>query len=628
MTHGKSPSPNAKNESPTAMFPTDDSSVATGLTGPTGNITSPTRNDNLSEADPSRTTAHDRNNDDPTQSDVEAKIRALVEQNQASQRARVKHDPFIGTDIQGRFRVESKIGEGGMGAVYRAVQTSVGRPVAIKILLRALVKDEQFVRRFQNEALAVSRLEHPNTIRIFDFGQVDDATLFFAMELLNGLPLQKVLKKEQRLSVARMLHVLEQAARSLGEAHSKGIIHRDLKPDNLFLCEVDGDKDFVKVLDFGVAKMVGEDKAQDGLTQTHMILGTPKYMSPEQASGKPVDGRSDLYALGVMAYEMLAGRAPFTGDPMTVLYHQVHDDPPPLSEISPEIVVPPDVQDLVFWLLKKRPEERPQSSDQLVATIGRCKRSLDPAFSSVVLRSDPTRQELIARMDTSTYEPITGIAEAVPMTAAPNTRRMPKWAIPSAIAAIVAGGALAVYLGKPNPSDESAKTEISARMVAPSSVSSPTAEIVRLQVMSEPPNALVFRGATELGKTPVIIERKKSGATETLRVQFSDGKQQLLDVEYNSDGTYVAKAPVAAGGTPEIAPVGHVPTPTSTATPVAAETNAVTTPATTNGGGIGNSTPKTTKSGRPKDRPQVTTKTNDPPKDVPKPPDDRVNPLK
>lgn len=627
MTQGKSPSPHAKNDAQTAMFPTEDPSVVTGLTGPTGNITSPTRNDNLSEADSSRTTAHDRKNDDPTSSDVEAKIRALVEQNQASQRARVKHDPFVGTDIQGRFRVESKIGEGGMGAVYRAVQTSVGRPVAIKILLRALVKDEQFVRRFQNEALAVSRLEHPNTIRIFDFGQVDDTTLFFAMELLSGLPLQKVLKKEQRLSVARMLHVLEQAARSLGEAHSKGIVHRDLKPDNLFLCEVDGDKDFVKVLDFGVAKMVGEDKAQDGITQTHMILGTPKYMSPEQASGKPVDGRSDLYALGVMAYEMLAGRAPFTGDPMTVLYHQVHDDPPPLSEISPEIVVPPHVQDLVFWLLKKKPEERPQSSEQLVSAIARCKRLLDPAFSTVVLRSDPTRQELIARIDTSTYEPITGVAEAIPLVVAPEERRVPKWALPSAIAAVVIGGALAVYLGQRDQTPAPAVAEISARMVAPFEVTSPNVDIVRLQVGSEPPEATVFRGTVELGKTPVIIERKKSDATETLRVQFSDGRQQLLDVEYNADGQYVAKAPTVAGDVPTVVPTAQQ-LPATTATTGAVETSP-TTPSQEGDTGVATgATPKTTKLGKPKDRHQTTAKANEPPKEVPKPPDDRVNPLK
>jgi serine/threonine-protein kinase len=227
-------------------------------------------------------------------------------------------DPLIGTVVGGRFRVTGVLGEGGMGRVYTAEQqmgTHV-RKVAVKTLLAQFAKDPQTVARFMREVGTVSALEHPNTIQIFDFGQTDGGELYIAMELLQGKSLETVLEEGGPLQPERVDRILGQVCGSLQEAHDKGIVHRDLKPANIFLATRAGEDDYVKVLDFGIAKRAEskDSKAEAKLTQQGTILGTPPYMSPEQFTGKELDGRSDVYSLGVVAYEMLVGRLPFDAD--------------------------------------------------------------------------------------------------------------------------------------------------------------------------------------------------------------------------------------------------------------------------------------------------------------------------
>src|SRR5688500_749715 len=211
--------------------------------------------------------------------------------------ARSQSDPLIGRTIGGRFRVIERIGTGGMGTVYRAAQSGLDRHVALKVLKRELVSDRDTVARFHREAKAMSMLMHPNSVRVFDFGEDAEGYLFLAMELLEGELLTAWVEREGAAPVDEAVVAAQEVLRSLAEAHSKGIIHRDLKPDNIFLARVDGHaRPVVKVLDFGIAKVFRDDQKIDALeTQAGTVFGTPRYMSPEQAQGKTLDHRSDLY---------------------------------------------------------------------------------------------------------------------------------------------------------------------------------------------------------------------------------------------------------------------------------------------------------------------------------------------
>ncbi|MBX3186429.1 MAG: serine/threonine protein kinase [Labilithrix sp.] len=223
-------------------------------------------------------------------------------------------DPLIGRTLQGKYKIVKLLGEGGMGAVYVGEQAlgTKTRNVAIKTLHSHLSRDEKIRTRFQREVGTLAGLEHPNTVQVYDFGTSDDGLLFIVMELVQGRSIADLLEKEGPIAAPRVEKILSQICGSLAEAHAQGIIHRDLKPDNIIITDRAGQKDFVKVLDFGIAKRSSEtDKNEAKLTQQGMVLGTPPYMSPEQFTGEALDARSDIYSLAVMAYEMLTGQLPF-----------------------------------------------------------------------------------------------------------------------------------------------------------------------------------------------------------------------------------------------------------------------------------------------------------------------------
>jgi len=223
-------------------------------------------------------------------------------------------DPLVGTLVANKYRIVKQLGEGGMGCVYLAEQQlgSTARKVALKTLHKHLSHDPAIKARFDREAGTVAALEHPNTIQVYDFGAMEDGTLYLVMEFVQGRSVADILEKDGPMPPARVENILRQVCGSLEEAHGHGIVHRDLKPDNVVLCERAGTKDWVEVLDFGIAKRSSEhDPNEAKLTQQGMVLGTPPYMSPEQFTGQPVDLRSDIYALGVMTYEMLVGKYPF-----------------------------------------------------------------------------------------------------------------------------------------------------------------------------------------------------------------------------------------------------------------------------------------------------------------------------
>jgi serine/threonine-protein kinase len=261
------------------------------------------------------------------------------------------HAQLIGTVIDGRYEILECVGEGGMGVVYKARQKSIDRLVAIKMLSSALAKDKSWVQRFYNEAKACSRLHHPNTIRMFDFGQTSDGQLFMAMEFLDGDSLRQVIARNAPMDPMRVLKIVIQCCASLSEAHNLGIIHRDMKADNIFLIDLPGSMDHVKVLDFGVAKLM---MAEDFATQVGVVFGTPQYMSPEQGRGEPLTPRSDLYGVGILAYEMLTGAVPFSDpNPMTVIQMHLQSTVPPLSPVVPGLV-----QTIVMRALEKDQKRR------------------------------------------------------------------------------------------------------------------------------------------------------------------------------------------------------------------------------------------------------------------------------
>jgi tRNA A-37 threonylcarbamoyl transferase component Bud32 len=269
------------------------------------------------------------------------------------------NDPLVGRVIDDRYEVLARIGEGGMGVVYQARQTSIDRMVAIKMLNQQMAQDPNWVQRFYNEAKACSQLQHPNTIRMFEFGQTRDGRLFMAMEFLDGPSLRDVMDQGP-MQPARMLKILIQACASLAEAHAIGIIHRDIKPDNVFLLNMPGSPDFVKVLDFSVAKLLQDNQGMK--TQAGVVFGTPQYMSPEQSRGLPLDARSDLYALGILGYEMVTGRVPFNHDnAMMVLQMHLRDPIPPLPAH-----LPPAVQQIITTALDKDPNRRHQSAGEMM----------------------------------------------------------------------------------------------------------------------------------------------------------------------------------------------------------------------------------------------------------------------
>ena len=283
---------------------------------------------------------------------------------------------LIGTTLSGRYRIERVIGEGGMGAVYQAEHTHMRKRVAVKVLHPEMSRMREVVTRFEREAMAAAHIDHPNVATATDFGKLDDGSFFLVLEFVEGKSLRDALGKS-RLSLGRALHVTRQIASGLARAHALGIVHRDLKPENVMLVEREGDPDFVKILDFGIAKVpVGEfgtGSAQPGqpvLTQLGMVYGTPEYMAPEQALGQTVDATADLYALGVMAYEMLTGVRPFEHESKVALLGMHVTAPvPAMADKAPDAGIPPEVEALVRKLLAKESTKRFTDAKDLIDAI-------------------------------------------------------------------------------------------------------------------------------------------------------------------------------------------------------------------------------------------------------------------
>ena len=268
------------------------------------------------------------------------------------------NDSLIGRVFGGRYRIEERLGAGGMGTVYRANQEVVNRAVALKVLHGQSALDEREVARFRQEARAVASLRHPHTVSLIDYGETEDGVFYLVMELVEGRTLREVLSNEAPLPLSRAIHILSQMAESLAEAHAGGIVHRDLKPSNVLLTEIVGRRDFVKVVDFGIAKVTGPAAAPMRLTGTGLAIGSPRFMSPEQVAAMPVSPRSDLYALGAIFYEMITGRPLFEHMEATQYLIAHLEEAPAWPSVAGESLAG-DAVELCMQCLSKQPSERP-----------------------------------------------------------------------------------------------------------------------------------------------------------------------------------------------------------------------------------------------------------------------------
>ena len=324
-------------------------------------------------------------------------------------------DKYLGTLLDGKYRIDAFINAGGMGSLYRALHVMLDKTVAVKVIRPELVTSDEIVARFQREARAASTLEHPNIVSVYDLGQTPEGTLYIAMEFIDGPSLKEVIRKNGPLTPRETIDILRQVASALTSAHRKQIVHRDLKSDNLMLESEDG-RTVVKLVDFGIAKTF-DDSTQ--LTAAGYMLGTPHYMSPEQAAGKPVDHRTDLYSLGVILYEMLTGKVPFGDAALTsILVRLATEVPPPPSSRRPDGSVPPSLDAVAMRCLEKDPERRFQSASEFAEALDRASADIDsvpgtpaapmPLVEKTLIRPATTRQTAVP-----TIPPATPVAESV-----------------------------------------------------------------------------------------------------------------------------------------------------------------------------------------------------------------------
>jgi len=470
---------------------------------------------------------------------------------------------LIGKSI-GNYLIKSKLGEGGMGAVYLGEHPLIGKKVAVKVLLEELAAKEDIVQRFFNEAKAVNDIGHQNIVDIVDFGKIKvegnhNDTVYFIMEFLEGDGLNTRLRRTG-LSLAETIHVMQQCCSALQASHHKGIVHRDLKPENIYLCPRGGDKNFVKILDFGIAKLTGDGgMGQSQKTRTGLVIGTPAYMSPEQCEGKgQIDHRSDVYSIGVVMYELLTGRVPFPGEGFgEVLVAHLTKTPEPPSQLNPDIK--PEIEAIVLHAIEKDRNRRFQNMDEFNVALH------DPAAHMQAYRPLPGYtpsnnpsfgdNPTVVGQGRPTGGPMTGVG-ARPTTLSGAAGEVEggggssKTPVFIGLAVLLAaGGAGAFFLLKskgtekpPIVADDNSGnngkatgTEQVQKDPPPPKVES---ENVKITITTDPPGAAVFRadtGTTVEGKTPVNFVVKRGTSSFDVQVKMAGFRTAIRPVNTEKD---------------------------------------------------------------------------------------------
>ncbi|MBX3275584.1 MAG: serine/threonine protein kinase [Sandaracinaceae bacterium] len=485
-------------------------------------------------------------------------------------REEAPRDPLLGLVVDGRYRIEKQIGEGGMGVVYMATHTVLQKKLALKVLRGDGSKDAEVVQRFMQEAQAATSIGHQNIIDISDFGRLTDGSVYFVMEYLEGASLSEMISTGGSVPVRTAVHIIRQIASALEAAHSRGIVHRDLKPDNIFVIKQGGDPQFVKVLDFGVAKVGG---AASRLTKTGMVFGTPHYMSPEQAAGHSVDQRTDIYALGVIMYEMFTGKVPFDADTfMGILSKHMFEAPPRPTDIKGAALGP--LEAIILRSLEKNSDHRYQSMGELIVDLDTV-----AAGGSVAMGGRPG------------VAPPGGLAEALEPSA-------PSYAQPAAASSSGGGGKLALVAAAvlvlllvgggvgtavfvltaddegqaraqagdapstaappsepvraPDPQVEPANVQpaTTPAPTTPDPVAAPAPEPPAMVMLrSEPPGAEVLLDGVMVGNTPVEVPRPASGA-QLVTLRLRGHRESTVQLSPRTgDSVSLTLEPASQGGT-------------------------------------------------------------------------------
>ncbi|HEY9871715.1 MAG TPA: serine/threonine-protein kinase [Candidatus Obscuribacterales bacterium] len=324
----------------------------------------------------------------------------------------ISADPLIGLLIQDKYKIESVIGRGTMGVVYKATQELIGREVAVKILHGHLVADTESLKRFHQQAKAASRLNHPHIITLYDYGIIAGGQPYIVMDLLKGTSLATLLDEKGNLTADEAFPIFVQICDALADAHKHGVVHRDVKPDNIVLEEHNNQKHWVKVVDFGIAKLVqGSEETLTRITKTGTVCGSPTYMSPEQFQGKEVDHRSDIYSLGAVLFETLTGRVPFTAvDLVSLMAQHVAEPAPSLSEVRPDMEFPPRLEKLVARMLAKEPEARPQTMEAVADELEAAIKDKSQPLPQRVATTASELPAAVPRKDTKEPEPVSPAA--------------------------------------------------------------------------------------------------------------------------------------------------------------------------------------------------------------------------
>jgi serine/threonine-protein kinase len=465
-------------------------------------------------------------------------------------------DPLVGHVVAGRYRVARLVARGGMGRIYLAEQVPLGRAVALKVLDSRTVQrdqDPEFQRRFLLEAATCARLTHPNTVKVFDYGRLDgfgEDTYFMVMEFIEGRTLRQALKEERHFTPVRALRVAREISRSLREAHRAGVVHRDLKPSNVMLVATASEGEAIKVLDFGIAKVLDDDVGD--LTAAGKFLGSPRYMAPEVIRHGEVDHRADLYALGVLLYEMLGGKPPFQGEKsvQTMMMH-VQDAPRTIRERT-GVEVPPEAENIAMRCLQKRPADRPADTDAVIVLI-------DAALAALGVPQSPLdRPSLLGVPALDDGAPLSAPATAAPVGPDPTQRRVSgrSWLV---VVLAVAGVLAAFLLSRGPPTDATGNTmDLEPRAPASLAPTAPQASLVTAPqtlpaaapaevptffVITVPAGAEVLDGERILGRTPLTLPaRPPEGVTaRRLTLQLEGFAPQTFEIGAVSPGTIVQR---------------------------------------------------------------------------------------
>ena len=496
-------------------------------------------------------------------------------------------DPYLGYTIDNRYKVESLLGEGGMGMVYLCRHKIIDKKVALKILRADLARDKEVTERFLIEARAASSIGSEHIIDISDFGQLPDGCAYFVMEYLDGVSLTSLIRGGPPLTTERIVHIASQMCLGLSAAHAAGIVHRDLKPDNVYLVRRGQDPDFVKILDFGIAK-VSTVSSPNRLTHAGSVFGTPHYMAPEQAAGAAVDQRGDIYSIGVMLYELAVGRVPFDADNfMGILTQHMYRPPVPPRTMATHVggSVHPGLEAIILKCLSKRPEQRYQSMDDLRQDLERLKRGEAPLAVHELLQlsngfevpseyqyqgrstppervatNRPSLDEIPAFRKRSKAPKLAAVAVLFGVAGVVFTQtrdgQLSSVPVPEDVQNVAVASPIGQALEGTEPKQQAPSLDVTGSETEKATASAEGAKAVDVMIMVEPQDARLVQGKKDLGRSPVAlkVDPKNPAVVTVKRTGFVPQTLRVTGETLKYTVTLARKPPRAKPGTQESKP--------------------------------------------------------------------------